>query len=95
MRTTTKKAGSTEKARPPVRTLRSGALLYAKIWERQNDKHGAFYSVSFERRYKGKDGQWGSTHSFGREDLLALSKLASEAHTEIMHLLTPESDTNE
>lgn len=92
MMTTSKKAGSAEKARPPVRTLRSGAVLYAKIWERQIVDRGAFYSVSFERRYKGKDGKWSTTHSFGRDDLLALSKLAEQAHTEIMHLLTPDDE---
>ncbi len=85
--TTAKKIATTEKAKPPVRSLRSGGLLYAKIWERQTDEHGAFYSATFERRYKTKTGEWATTHSFGREDLLALSKLASQAHTEIEELL--------
>ena len=94
MTTTTKKAGSAAKAKPPVRTLRSGASLYAKIWERQTE-NGTFYSVSFERRYKGKDGKWASTHSVGRDDLLALSKLAEQAHMEIVDLLTPETGGDE
>lgn len=76
-------------SKPPVATLRDG-LVYAKIWERHTEK-GAFYSVSFERRYKGKDEQWASTYSFNREDLLALAKLADQAHTEIGRLQTQEA----
>ena len=61
----------TEKiSKPPVATIRHG-LLYAKIWERQTD-NGRFYNVSFERRYKGKDGEWwASAYNFNRDDLLA------------------------
>jgi hypothetical protein len=70
--------------KPPVATLRDG-LLYAKIWERQTE-NGAFYSVSFERRYKGKDEQWASAFNFNRDDLLGLAKLADQAHTEIARL---------
>jgi hypothetical protein len=65
-------------------------LVYAKIWERQTEKD-ALYSGSFERRYKGKDEQWASTYSFKREDLLALAKLADQAHTEIGRLQTREA----
>jgi hypothetical protein len=82
---------STEKAKPPVRTLRAGGLLYAKIWERATEK-GTFYSVSFERRYKAANGKWATTHSFSKDDLLSLAKLADQAHTEIRDLLTPEND---
>jgi hypothetical protein len=82
---------TTEKSKPPVRTLRTGGLLYAKIWERTTEK-GAFYSVSFERRYKAANGKWATTHSFGKDDLLFLAKLADQTHTEIMNLLTPEND---
>jgi hypothetical protein len=79
---------ATEK-RPPIITLRDG-LLYAKIWERQTE-NGNFYSVSFERRYKGKDEQWASTYSFGRDDLLALAKLADQAHSEIVRCQQDQS----
>jgi hypothetical protein len=85
---------STEKAKPPVRTLRAGALIYAKIWQRTTEK-GTYYSVNFERRYKDAHDEWRTTHSFGKDDLLQVAKLAGEAHTDIMHLLTPESDTDE
>jgi hypothetical protein len=77
---------STEKAKPPVKTLRAGALLYAKIWERSTEK-GTFYSVSFERRYKDAHDEWRSTHSFGKDNLLSLAKLADQALSEIVLLM--------
>jgi hypothetical protein len=80
----------TEKtSKPPVATIRDG-LLYAKIWMRQTE-NGAFYNVSFERRYKGKDDQWASAYNFNRDDLLALAKLADRAHTEILQLQEREA----
>jgi hypothetical protein len=82
---TSKKTQSTETAKPPVAKLRVG-LLNASIWERVTD-NGTFHSVSFERRYRDAQGNWQSTHSYGADDLLALAKLADQAHTQIAALL--------
>ena len=81
---TSKKTQSTETAKPPVAKLRVG-LLNASIWERVTD-NGTFHSVSFERRYRDAQGNWQSTHSYGSDDLLALAKLADQAHTQIAAL---------
>ena len=43
------------------------------------------YNVTFSRLYK-EDDQWKSTHSFGRNDLLVLAKVADFAHTRIFQL---------
>ena len=43
------------------------------------------YNVTFSRLYKEGD-QWKSTHSFGRNDLLVLAKVADQAHTRIFEL---------
>jgi hypothetical protein len=75
---------SGETANPPVAKLRIG-LINANIWQRNTDGN-AFYSVSFERRYKDGKGNWASTHSYNPEDLLVLAKLADQAHTEISKL---------
>jgi hypothetical protein len=80
--TASQKASETQK--PPVAKLRIG-LINANIWQRVTDED-AFYSVSFERRYRDNDGNWQSTHSYNADDLLILAKLADKAHTEIMNL---------
>ena len=50
------------------------------------------YNVTFSRLYKDGD-QWKSTQSFGRNDLLTLSKVADLAHTRIYAL--PQEQTGE
>lgn len=52
----------------------------------------AFYNVSFQRRYKAADGKWKSTSSYGRDDLLALAKLADLAHTKVLELQNVTGD---
>jgi hypothetical protein len=73
-----------ETARPPIAKLRIG-LINANIWQRVTGED-AFYSVSFERRYKDSQDKWHSTHSFNPDDLLVIAKLADKAHTEITNL---------
>lgn len=81
---TSKKSAASETNKPPVAKLRIG-LLNASVWERTTDK-GTFHSVSFERRYRDTDGSWQSTYSFDTSDLLALAKLADQAHTKILEI---------
>lgn len=80
-------------ASPPVAKLRDG-LISASIWERKGEK-GAFYSVSFERRYQDGEGNWKSSHSYDVGDLLALAKLADQAHTKILEALHEEKPAKE
>jgi hypothetical protein len=75
---------SSETTQPPAAKLRLG-LLNAAIWQRTTDKT-TFYSASFERRYKDKDGKWQSTQNYDAEDLLLLAKLADQAHSKIIEL---------
>jgi len=72
----------------PLAKLRIG-LATASIWQRVNPE-GTFYSVSFERRYRDKEGHWHSSHSFNTEDLLALAKLADQAHSKVLELRAGE-----
>jgi hypothetical protein len=88
--TTATKAPATETNKPPVARMRIG-LIGASIWERATDK-GTFHSVSFERRYKDAAGNWQTTHSFDTSDLLALSKLADQAHSKILELRNAEDE---
>jgi len=76
--------------KPPVARLRIG-LINASIWQRSTDK-GTFHSVSFERRYKDGSGNWQTTHSFDTNDLLALAKLADQAHSFILEMRDAEDE---
>jgi hypothetical protein len=81
---TSEKATASETNKPPVAKLRIG-LIFANIWQRTTDEN-AFYSVSFERRYRDTEGNWQSTYSFDTGDLLALAKLADQAHSKILEI---------
>ncbi|PQA86028.1 hypothetical protein [Hyphococcus luteus] len=67
-------------AQKPAMTLTDGALK-AAIW-RNEKEDGAFYSVTFSRTYKDKDGNYADAASFSGAELLRLSKLADRAYTE-------------
>ncbi len=66
----------------PVHEVRLGTIK-AAIWRNETDA-GARFNATFERIYN-VDGEWRSTGSFGRDDLLVLAKVADEAHSWIMN----------
>jgi hypothetical protein len=63
----------------PVKTLRLGRIK-AAVWENGADQR-TFYNVTFARTYMDEDKKFHDADSFGRDDLLLLSKLADQAHT--------------
>lgn len=63
----------------PVKTLRLGRIK-AAIWENSADQR-TFYNVTFARAYMDEEKKWHDSDSYGRDDLLLLSKLADQAHT--------------
>jgi len=77
-----------ETRKPPVATLKNG-LINASIWQRTTEE-GHFYSVTFERRYKDGEGNWKTTHSYSRADLLKLAELAEHANIHILNLYSTE-----
>ena len=72
------------KKNAPVAKVSVG-LQTASIFKNESEGR-AFYNVSFDRRYRTADGNWKSTSSYGRDDLLALAKLADLAHTKVLEL---------
>ena len=65
----------------PVHEVRLGGIK-AAIWQNQTEA-GVRYNVTFERLYH-QEGEWRSTTSFGRDDLLLLGKVADRAHSWII-----------
>ena len=72
------------KKNAPVAKVSVG-LQTASIFKNESEGR-AFFNVSFDRRYRNADGNWKSTSSYGRDDLLALAKLADLAHTKVLEL---------
>ena len=69
----------------PVAEVRVGAVK-AAIWPNQSDSGVVRYNVTFSRIYKDGEGNWKSTSSFGRDDLLVVAKVADMAHTKIFEV---------
>ena len=71
----------------PVKTLRLGRIK-AAVWENSAEQR-TFFNVTFARTYMDEAKQFHDTDSFGRDDLLLLSKLADQAHTFICERTSP------
>ncbi len=62
----------------------------ATIWRNGTEDHPR-HNVTFSRLYKDDAGEWKSTQSFGRSDLLVLAKVADQAHSRIFELPQEEA----
>lgn len=64
--------------------------IRATIW-RNDSENGVRFNTQFSRIYR--DGEeWKSTDSFGRDDLLVVSKVSDHAHTWICEQQQQESE---
>ena len=67
--------------RGPVDKFQEGAFQVA-IWQNPSSK-GDFRTATIERRYKDKEGQFQTSHSYTAGDLEHLEKAAGEARARI------------
>ena len=77
----------------PVAEVRIGRVK-ATIW-RNGTEEQPRHNVTFSRLYKDDAGEWKSTQSFGRNDLLVLAKVADQAHTRLFELPREEEQEAE
>ena len=68
----------------PVEEIRIGSIK-AAIWRNEGES-GPRFNVIFQRLYRTEEGNWQSTYSFGRDDLLVLMKVADATHTRVIQL---------
>ena len=67
----------------PVAVIAVGKIR-ASIWQTVNDR-GTFHSITFERRYRDKDGLWKTARSFkAGTDVHALLHAAALANDKIL-----------
>ena len=64
----------------PIHSVRFGAIK-AAIWANKSEDGGIWYSVTVGRLYKDEEGQWKTSESLGRDDLLVAAKVLDGAHT--------------
>lgn len=65
----------------PEQKFRAGSIT-ATVWKNDIVKDGnaaSFNSITLERSYKDKDGNWQTTHSFRTNDLPRLALVAQKA----------------
>lgn len=77
----------------PTAEVRFGRIK-ATIWANENQNGERWHTVQLTRLYQDGD-QWRSTHSFGRNDLLTVAKVADLAHTKVCELEASERDREE
>jgi hypothetical protein len=73
----------------PAQTIRIGRLKVT-IWRQESDK-GPWFSTVPSRTYKDQGGNWQSSSSLGRDDLLVMAKLLDQAHTWMCRELAKEA----
>ena len=77
----------------PHARVRIGAVK-AAIWQNQAGDRTR-YNVTFSKSYRDADGQWKTTQSFGRNDLLVLAKVVDQAHSRIVELEQAEDSSEQ
>lgn len=68
----------TEKNKPEKK-FRAGAVT-ATIWRNQTEDNKEYSTVSFERSYKDKNGEWKNTNSLRVNDLPKAAMVISKAY---------------
>lgn len=83
---------SQEAKRVPVQTFREGDVSVS-IWGREATIQGqrrTFFSCTFERSYKDRDGTWKYTKSFDADGLGKLVAVAQRADEYLRGLMEPQ-----
>ena len=69
-------------------------FLKAAIWGNKAGERTRC-NVTFSKRYRDAEGQWKTTQSFGRNDLLVFAKVADQAHSRIVELEQAEDTSGQ
>jgi hypothetical protein len=75
----------------PEASVGFGAIQ-AAVWKNTSQEGHTRFNVTLERRYVDGQGDWHSSSSFGRDDLLTLGEVAREAYRTVHDLQKQERD---
>ena len=82
----------------PVHEIRLGRLV-AAVWRNEFDSENGGtvvrHNVTFSRLYKPEGEQWRNSSSFGRDDLLLLSKLSDQVHSFLCELIQEQNGSSQ
>lgn len=81
----TNQNASSNHTNKPIEDVRLGAIRGA-IWRNTDQQGRDRFNVTFERGYTDSNGDWQSSTSYGRDDLLTLAKVADLANTRIFEI---------
>ena len=57
--------------------------IQAAIWRNTGNDGRSYYSVTMEKRYRDASGNWQSTNSFHRDDMLVIGKVSDKVYDRI------------
>lgn len=81
-----------EQANKPVKEIKARGGIRAAIWPNQTER-GTRYSVSFEKSYRDKDGNWRKTTSLFFDEIPRALVVLSEAYR-VIALMEGEDDNS-
>ena len=74
---------STESKSSPATTFRNRGIS-ASVFENTSDKDRTYFSVSIQKRYKDKEGNWQNSSNFLRDELPVLEHVVRQAFAFIL-----------
>jgi len=74
-----KQGGKMSEKKRPEKKFRAGAVT-ATIWKNQTEDNKEYSTVSFERSYKDKNGEWKTTNSLRVNDLPKAAMVLNKAY---------------
>lgn len=77
---------------PPIEHVRLG-IIQAAIWKNTSENNRSRYAITVSRIYRDADGNWQSSNSFGRDELLTLSRVCHLANSRVYELQTKDRNT--
>ncbi len=74
---------SAESKNSPVTTFRNRGIS-ASVFENTSDKDRTYFSVSIQKRYRDKEGNWQNSSNFMRDELPVLEHVVRQAFAYIL-----------
>tara|TARA_E500000318_G_scaffold14854_4_gene14818 strand:- start:26677 stop:26970 length:294 start_codon:yes stop_codon:yes gene_type:complete len=64
--------------------------IQAAIWKNTGNDGRSYYSVTMEKRYRDANGDWQSTSSFHRDDMLVIGRVTDKVYDRISDAISED-----